>query len=138
MKRQMRFGAFCLFGLVAGCQQGGGISQNGAAVKTVASAADLKAKMDAGDVTVVHALNAEHYARGHVPGAVNIDYEKMTPKMLPSRKDHALVFYCAGPGCPVSDMAAHKAARWGYTNVWVYKGGIKGWRAAGMKVATGP
>jgi rhodanese-related sulfurtransferase len=82
-------------------------------------------------------LNAENYAQGHVPGAVNVDYEKMTPEMLPSDKAQALVFYCAGPMCPVSDMAAKKAAKWGHTNVWVYKGGIKQWRSAGMAVAEG-
>lgn len=137
MKQHLGFATCCLFGLVLGCQQDAGMNQGGAAVHRVGDAAALKAKMDTGNMLVVHALNAEHYAQGHVPGAVNVDYEKMTPEMLPADKAQALVFYCAGPMCPVSDMAARKAAKWGHTNVWVYKGGIKQWRSAGMAVAKG-
>jgi len=137
MKTYLRFSVCCMLGLVAGCSQDGGVNQGSAAVRRVGDAAALKAKMETGNLLVVHALNAEHYAQGHVPGAVNIDYEKMTPEMLPADKAKELVFYCAGPMCPVSDMAARKAAKWGYTNVWVYKGGIKQWRSAGMAVAKG-
>ena len=137
MKRRLWVSVGCLVGFVVGCQQNAGVNEDGAAVRRVGDAAALKARMEQGNVVVVHALNAENYAQGHVPGAVNVDYEKMTPEMLPSDKAQALVFYCAGPMCPVSDMAAKKAAKWGHTNVWVYKGGIKQWRSAGMAVAEG-
>ena len=137
MKNHLGLAACCLLGLLVGCQQDAGVNQGGAAIQRVGDAAALKAKMDTGNMLVVHALNAEHYAKGHVPGAVNVDYEKMTPEMLPADKNQALVFYCAGPMCPVSKMAAKKAATWGHTNVWVYKGGIKQWRSAGMTVAKG-
>ncbi len=137
MSNYLRLSACCLFGLVLGCGQDAGMNQGAAAVQPVGDAAALKAKMDTGNLLVVHALDAEHYAKGHVPGAANIDYEKMTPEMLPADKGQALVFYCAGPMCPVSKMAAGKAAKWGHTNVWVYKGGIRQWRSAGMAVAKG-
>jgi rhodanese-related sulfurtransferase len=106
-------------------------------VKRVSSAQDLKAQIDAGQVHVVHALSAEHYVKGHIPGAANIDYEKMKPDMLPADKNAPLVFYCSGPMCPVSKMAANKAAQWGYTNVSVYEGGMKDWQSSGMPVSTG-
>ena len=115
MKNQLRFSACCLFGLLVGCQQDASVNQGGTAVQRVRDAAALKVRMDSGNLLVVHALNAEHYAKGHVPGAVNIDYEKMTPEMLPTDKAQTLVFYCAGPRCPVSKMAAKKAAKWGRT-----------------------
>ncbi|MCG8404231.1 MAG: rhodanese-like domain-containing protein [Phycisphaerales bacterium] len=123
--------AFC------GCQQNEGISQK-AKVQRLKTASELKSKMDAGSITVVHALDAEHYAKGHIPGAQNIDYEKMTPDMLPEQKDQPIVFYCSGGMCPVGRMAASKAAKWGYTDVWEYHGGIKDWKRAGMPVEKGP
>lgn len=123
-------------GLVVAIALTGCAAHNGPPIAEVKSAAALQELMTAG-VMVVHALDAEHYAKGHVPGAVNIDYEKMTPEMLPAKKDRSIVFYCAGGMCPVGRMAASKARSWGYTNVSVYEGGIKDWRAAGMKVESG-
>ena len=121
----------------AGCQQGAAGPDGRIALKKIKTSAELEALTAGGEVLVVHALDAEHYAKGHVPGAVNIDYEKMKPDILPADKDRALVFYCAGGMCPVSDWAAKKAIKWGHTDVTVYKGGIKDWKAAGMKVGTG-
>ncbi len=112
-----------------------GCAARNANVTGIKSAQDMKARVDAGNVRIVDALNAEHYGKGHIPGAVNIDYEKMTPDMLPAQKDQPLIFYCAGGMCPVGSMAANKAASWGYTNVSVYEGGMKDWQASGMTVA---
>jgi rhodanese-related sulfurtransferase len=117
--------------LVCGC------AGQGSAVRQIGSAQDLKARMDGGQIVVIHALDRAHYEKGHIPGAVNVDYERMQPEMLPAGKDQALVFYCAGGMCPVGRMAANKAAGWGYSNVWVYEGGIKDWEKSGMTVARG-
>ena len=126
--------------LIAGaCAGKTAIQQTGsqADIATVESAADLQAEMGRGGVTVIHALDAEHYGKGHVPGAVNVDSETMTADSLPADKSARLIFYCAGPGCPVGHTAANKAASYGYTNVAVYPGGIQDWRASGMDVASG-
>ena len=71
-----------LFGLVpivGACADNKEIAQtaNTAEIATVASAADLQSEMGHSGVTVIHALDAEHYGKGHVPGAVNVDYETM-------------------------------------------------------------
>ena len=130
---------FGLVSIVGACADKTQIAQtvDAAKIATVASAADLQAEMGRGGVTVVHALDAEHYGKGHVPGAVNVDSETMAAGDLPADKSARLIFYCAGPGCPVSHMAANKAASYGYTNVAVYPGGIQDWRASGMEVAAG-
>lgn len=133
MQKVTRIVGLCLVATIGltGCA-----AQDGPPITEVKSAAALQEQMTAG-VMVIHALDAEHYAKGHVPGAINIDYEKMTPEMLPAEKNKSMVFYCAGGMCPVGRMAANKARSWGYTNVSVYEGGIKDWRAAGMKVEAG-
>jgi rhodanese-related sulfurtransferase len=121
--------AIIIIPLLAGC------APRAENVTGIKSAQEMKTRIDAGNVRVVHALNAEHYGKGHIPGAVNIDYEKMKPDMLPAQKDQPLIFYCTGGMCPVGRMAANKAASWGYTNVSVYEGGLKDWQASGMAVA---
>ena len=106
-------------------------------IAQVESPQALKDLMARGDAEVIHALDHAHFVKGHIPGAVNVDYEKMTESMLPADKDKPVVFYCAGGGCPVSRMAANKAIRWGHQHVSVFEGGIKAWQSAGMTVAKG-
>lgn len=129
MKRTLL--AILVLPLILGC------AAHDSRVQDIKSAAALKTRLDAGNVQLVHALDAANYAKGHIPGAVNIDYEKMTQQMLPAQKDAPIIFYCASPLCPVSRMAANKAVSWGYTQVSVYEGGMSNWRSSGMKVDTG-
>ncbi|MBI5765074.1 MAG: rhodanese-like domain-containing protein [Planctomycetes bacterium] len=128
---RLKLAAILIVPLLAGC------APRAANVTEIKNAQDMKTKMDAGNIRVIHALDAEHYAKGHIPGAENIDYEKMKPEMLPAQKDQPLIFYCTGGMCPVGRMAANKAASWGYTHVSVYEGGLKNWQSSGMTVATG-
>lgn len=124
---------------MVGCANDARVAETGqpaAEVGKIDSAEDLRLKMSSSDVVVIHALDEENFRKAHIPGARNIDYEQMKPEMLPPNKAQTLIFYCAGPGCPVSGMAAKKATSWGYSDVWVYKGGIRGWKTAGMEVST--
>lgn len=132
---KIRFGlstVAALFLLVTGCNSNNG----GDKVQQVKTADDLSTKMASG-VVVIDARGTDSYAKGHVPNSKDIGVEKMTPEMLPQDKAAPVVFYCGSTQCPVSDMAASKAVKWGYTNVWVYKGGIADWKASGKEVATG-
>lgn len=115
----------------------GGCAQRSASVHEIGTAKELQAKLASDRPMVIHTLDQETYAKGHIPGAVNIDYEKMTVEMLPKDKGQPMVFYCVGGMCPVGRMAADKAAGWGYEQVWVYTGGMKDWERAGMAVASG-
>lgn len=121
----------CLAGMVLGSAVGGCAGPPGT-VREVRTAQALKAMMAAEDVLLIHAFDAEDYATRHIPGAVNVDYEKMAPSMLPADKDKTMVFYCTGGMCPVGSLAAGKAAEWGYRNAWVYSGGMSDWQGAGL------
>ena len=129
--RNLKWVAAVAIGVFTGC------AARDPSVQEIKSAQELKGKMEAREVRVIHSLDATNYAKGHIPGAENIDYEKMTQQMLPQKKDEPMVFYCAGGMCPVGKMAANKAAKWGYTKVWVYEGGMKDWQNSGMTVAKG-
>lgn len=68
-----------------------------------------------------------HYAKGHVPGALNLPRGKMTPRRMAEWPEGTLfVVYCAGPHCNGADKAALHLAGLGLP-VKVMIGGITGW-----------
>ena len=68
------------------------------------------------------------FARGHVPGAINIPHRTMTAeRMAEFPKDTLFVVYCAGPHCNGATKGAIRLARLGY-RVKEMIGGITGWR----------
>jgi len=61
------------------------------------STADLKAKLDRKQVTVVETLAPERYRETHLPGALNLPPERineLAPQLLPNQ-DAEIVAYCA-------------------------------------------
>lgn len=137
MKQAWVCSSYMLIVLASGCQNSSNGVRQTARVQHVKSASEVKALVDSQGAVVVHTLDAENYRAGHIPGAIHVEYEKMTVDRLPPEKDKPLVFYCAGGMCPVGGMAARKAADWGYTRVYEYSGGMRDWRASGAAVATG-
>jgi rhodanese-related sulfurtransferase len=97
---------------------------------------DLSKWIDAGKAKVYDANNDEVYAAGHIPGAVHVDHAKLDASVLPTDKANNLVFYCYNEQCGASHKAAAQAVDLGYKNVFVYKGGIEGWKKAGKPVET--
>ena len=74
---------------------------------------ELKSAIDAGEVTVVETLGAEHFEQGHLPGANHIHYEAVkdkAPELLPDK--HApIVTYCSNTACRNSEIAANQLHR---------------------------
>ena len=93
------------------------------------STADLKAKMDAGEELVLaDALSSIEHDELTIKGSVNIPASQVEGNAnLPAAKDTLLVFYCKGPKCGKSRIAAEKAMKLGYTNVMVYNEGLPAW-----------
>ena len=58
---------------------------------------ELKAKIDRGDqFTLVEALSVDDYRKAHLPGAINVPWDKVS-ELAPSRlpdKDADIVVYC--------------------------------------------
>ncbi|MGE7418867.1 rhodanese-like domain-containing protein [Methylobacterium tarhaniae] len=77
------------------------------------------------------------YARGHVPGAINLPRGKMTPRRMAEWPAGTLfVVYCAGPHCNGADKAALHLAELGLP-VKLMIGGITGWEDEGFALAEG-
>ena len=82
---------------------------------------------------LVDARPGRLFSKGHVPGAVSIpdsEFDKHVDK-LPADKSASLVFYCGGLECNLSEKAAAKARKLGYTNIRVYAAGNPDWMAKG-------
>ncbi len=76
------------------------------------------------------------YARGHVPGAINLPHRLINERRLASYPPGTLfVVYCAGPHCNGADKAALRLARLGRP-VKKMIGGIEGWKDEGFALAT--
>jgi rhodanese-related sulfurtransferase len=91
------------------------------------------------EVTLVHALSEDYFRKEHIPGAVQLDHERVdeqAPARLPD-KDAAIVTYCASLACPNSGIAANRLVALGYTNVREYAEGIADWSEAGLPVERG-
>lgn len=65
------------------------------------SAPELKKMMDSrAKMELIDARTTEEYLKGHIPGAVNIEPEKVMfiSGFLPQDKKKLLIFYCRGTG----------------------------------------
>ena len=81
---------------------------------------------------------------GHIPKAVHIvndpggEPEELSAETLreAAAKDEPVLFYCNGPECDRSSNSAAKAVKWGWEEVYYFRGGFPAWQDAGYPVAT--
>jgi rhodanese-related sulfurtransferase len=116
----------------------GGNDPHGSEVSTAA----LRELLASRAATVIDARPRREFARGHIPGAINVagsqgrmpsdfvsDVEEI--KHAVSDRDHPIVLYCNGPFCGKSRRLAQELEAAGFTRVRRYQLGIPVWRALG-------
>jgi|SRR5208282_5017983 len=87
-------------------------------------------------ILVVDTRSPESYAKGHLPGAINLWHrtiDAVTAAQLP--KDKVLVTYCTGVGCNASTKGAAKLTELGF-RVKEMTGGFEWWKQEGYPVET--
>jgi 3-mercaptopyruvate sulfurtransferase SseA len=89
-------------------------------------------------VTIVDARSPDHFADGHIPGAINIPYNDPFG-YLPALQERALpedlvIVYCGGDPCDESQMVFDLLKQVGYQNVRIYFGGWLDWTEAKLNV----
>jgi rhodanese-related sulfurtransferase len=97
---------------------------------------ELQGLLEEGDVTLVHALPEPYFRKEHIPGALQLDHDRvdeLAPERLPD-KSAPIVTYCANLSCPNSEIAANRLVALGYTDVREYAEGIADWIEAGLPV----
>lgn len=91
---------------------------------------------DAGFV-LLDVRGPELYARGHLPGAINLPHPKIVQGKLSAYPAGTLfVVYCAGPHCNGADKAALRLATL-QRPVKLMIGGITGWLDEGFALVRG-
>jgi rhodanese-related sulfurtransferase len=99
--------------------------------------ADVQAAMAAGapDFVLLDVRGPGAFARGHVPGALNLPHREITAARLAAWPEQMLfVVYCAGPHCNGADRAALALATLGRP-VKIMLGGVTGWADEGFGFA---
>jgi rhodanese-related sulfurtransferase len=88
------------------------------------------------DFVLLDVRSPAMYAKGHVPGAINIPHGKIVQSKLAQwPEDTLFVTYCAGPHCNGAARGALRLAKLGRP-VKIMSGGITGWVDEGFALAT--
>ena len=95
---------------------------------------ELERMMKEGSVNIVDVRAAEDYAKGHVPGAVNLPKERWST-LQGLRKDRTNVLYCYSIVCHLAATAAVQFAGQGYS-VMELDGGWRWWKDDGFAIET--
>ena len=111
----------------------------GTAFEYETDCADVNDAMEKGqqDFVLFDVRSPALYARGHVPGAINMPQGKIVDaKLRDYPMDTLFVVYCAGPHCNGAHRAALRLAGL-QRPVKLMIGGITGWLDEGNSLATG-
>ncbi|MFH1723207.1 MAG: rhodanese-like domain-containing protein [Elusimicrobiota bacterium] len=85
--------------------------------------------------TLIDVRTRQQYETKHIPGAYSLPYADVGRLQL--EKDDHLILYCWGVGCRLSEHAAKRLLKMGYTRAKVLEGGMKAWMASGFKTESG-
>lgn len=96
--------------------------------------AEFKAAIAQPGVQLVDVRTPEEYAKGHLAGAVNIDWlgTDFAAGTAALDKSRPILLYCAAGGRSEEALAAVKKA--GFTKAKDMLGGINAWKKAGLPV----
>ena len=83
-------------------------------------------------LVIIDVREAEDYRKGHVPGALNLPYDKWSSREG-LRKDVLNVIYCYSPVCHLAAMAAVEFAGEGYP-VMEMDGGFETWKEKDLEI----
>ena len=84
------------------------------------------------DLAVIDVREPKDYHKGHVPGAVNLPFDRWnTCEGL--RRDALNVLYCYSPVCHLAAMAAAQFAAKGYS-VMEMEGGFEVWKEKDLEI----
>lgn len=93
-----------------------------------ADPADVAKAIAAGaaDFTLVDCRPAGNYQKAHLPGAVSLPWQEITPETAAGLPAGLLVTYCWGPSCNAATKGAERLSRFGRP-VKEMIGGIEYW-----------
>jgi rhodanese-related sulfurtransferase len=95
---------------------------------------DVKTLVEQGRVQLIDVLPASEYRKEHLPHAINVPLQTITPEATRTlRKDVAVIVYCGDFQCDLSARAAWRLESMGFQEVYRYTPGKADWLAAGLE-----
>ena len=95
---------------------------------------ELMERMRTGSVTLLDVRPEDEFKAGHIPGALNIDLDRLESRLAELPMDMDIVAYCRGAYCVLSLEAVKLLRARGY-RVSRLNEGLPEWRASGRAVA---
>ena len=80
-------------------------------------------------IFVIDARDAAQFARGHTPGAVNMDWRTVLAKRHEIPRDRPVIIYCNTGSLSAQAGFALRVAGW--DNLRILQGGMEEWKAKG-------
>lgn len=80
-------------------------------------------------IMVIDARDAAQFAKGHIPGAVNIEWRKVLEQREKLPRDKMVLIYCNTGSLSAQAGFALRVA--GHDNVRILQGGFEEWKAKG-------
>ncbi|MDO9506617.1 MAG: rhodanese-like domain-containing protein [Hydrogenophaga sp.] len=78
---------------------------------------------------VIDARDAGQFAKGHIPGAINMDWRQVLAKRASIPKDKPVLIYCNTGSLSAQAGFALRVAGW--DNLRILQGGMEEWKAKG-------
>ena len=100
------------------------------------SAAELRRRLKAGDVTLIDVRPDTEFSAGHIVGAVSIPLGELERRLARIPRNRPIVAYCRGPYCVFSVEAVERLRKRGYQARRLATG-FPDWKAAGWPVEAG-
>ena len=95
---------------------------------------DTSCGLKPADVYVLDVRSSEDFAKGRIPGAVNVPLADLPGKLSSLPKNKTIVTYCGNLTCALAPKAAYKLAEAGFENVMELFGGIQTWQDKGFPI----
>ncbi|PZO89410.1 MAG: sulfurtransferase [Sphingomonas sanxanigenens] len=96
---------------------------------------ELDRMLSNGSVLLIDVREADEFATGHIPGAVNLPLSRFSPERVPDAGGRTVVLQCAGG--KRSGMALDRCAQAQSAIHTHLSGGIGAWKQAGLPVVVG-
>ena len=80
-------------------------------------------------MVIIDARDAAQFAKGHIPGAINMDWRQILAKRNTIPKDKPVIVYCNTGSLSAQAGFAMRVAGW--DNLRILQGGMEEWKAKG-------
>ncbi|MFI7440622.1 ArsR/SmtB family transcription factor [Nonomuraea indica] len=94
----------------------------------------LRARLAAGEVTLIDVRPEQEYAAGHIPGALSVPLDELADRLAELPADGTVVAYCRGASCVLAHEAVRALAAHGRHAARLADGMLE-WRLADLPVA---